>query len=140
VLGSCCGCGNQPIEKRAEDHLERYGDLGLALEDKMSERIRHLLARLRESLEEAYGSRLRGLFLFGSFARGHEDPESDVDVIIVLDRIDAYGSEVALTSMMISTLSLDSGLSISRVFVSQQDWTDRDSPFLANVREEAIAA
>ena len=106
----------------------------------MSERIRHLLTRLRERLEETYGARLRGLYLYGSFARGHEDAESDVDVIIVLDRIDAYGAEVARTSALVSTLSLESGLSISRVFVSQQDWTDRDSPFLANVREEAIAA
>ena len=94
----------------------------------MSEQIRHLLARLR------------GLYLYGSFARGSEDAESDVDVIIILDRIEAYGAEVARTSTLISTLSLQSGVSISRVFVSQQDWTDRDSPFLANVRGEAIAA
>jgi predicted nucleotidyltransferase len=106
----------------------------------MSERIRHLLAHLREQLEQTYCSRLRGVYLYGSFARGDEDAESDVDIIIVPDRIDAYEAEVARTSRIISTLSLDSGLSISRVFVSQQDWNDRDSPFLANVREEAIAA
>ena len=106
----------------------------------MSEQIRHLLARLRERLEDTYGARLRGLYLYGSFARGNEDAESDVDVVIVLDRIDAYGVEVTRTSAIVSSLSLESGLSISRVFVSQQDWTERDSPFLANVREEAIAA
>ena len=106
----------------------------------MSKQIRHLLARLREELEGTYGARLRGLYLYGSFARGNEDAESDVDVIIVLDRIDTYGAEVARTSTLISTLSLQAGVSISRVFVSQQDWTDRDSPFLANVRGEAIAA
>ena len=107
----------------------------------MSEQIRHLLARLRERLEETYGARLRGLYLYGSCARGSEDAESDVDVIIILDRIEAYGAEVARsTSTLISTLSLQSGVSISRVFVSHQDWTDRNSPFLANVRGEAIAA
>ena len=106
----------------------------------MSEQIRNLLVRLRERLQEIYGTRLRGLYLYGSFARGEQDDESDVDIVIVLDRVDAYGAEVARTSALISALSLDSGLSISRVFIPQQDWAERDSPFLANVRKEAIAA
>ena len=106
----------------------------------MSEQIHHLLARLRERLEETCGPHMLWLYLYGSFARGNEDAESDVNVIIVLDRIDGYGTEVARTSALVSTLSIDSGLSISRVFVSLQDWTDRDSHFLAKVREEAIAA
>ena len=83
----------------------------------MSDQIRLLLARLRKRLEGTYGVRLRGLYLYGSFARGSEDAESDVDVIIVLERIDAYGAEVARTSALNSELSLESGLSISRVFV-----------------------
>ena len=82
---------------------------------------------------------MRGLYLYGSFARGDGDAESDVDVIIILDRIDGYGAEVARTSTLNSALSLESGISISRVFVSEQDWTDRYTPFLANVRGEAIA-
>jgi len=40
---------------------------------------------------------------------------------------------------VISTLSLDSGHSISRVLVSRSAWQERDSPFLANVREDAQA-
>lgn len=106
----------------------------------MSEQIRLLLSRLRGQLEEVYGDRLCGLYLYGSFARGNQDTESDVDVMIVLDQVDAYGAEIERTSALISSLSLESRQSISRVFVSLNDWSERDSPFLANVREEAIAA
>jgi hypothetical protein len=51
-----------------------------------------------------------------------------------------YGEEIRRTGPVISTLSLDSRHSISRVFVSHPAWRERDSPFLANVREDARAA
>jgi hypothetical protein len=57
-----------------------------------------------------------------------------------LDRIDHYAAEVERTGPMISELSLKYGVSVSRIFVSQRDWSSGESPFLANVREEAISA
>jgi predicted nucleotidyltransferase len=102
--------------------------------------IRELLSRLRRGLEDLYGVRLRGVYLFGSHARDEATAESDVDVLVVLDTVTDYGEEIRRTGPLISTLSLDSGHSISRVFVSQSAWKDRDSPFLANLREEAKAA
>jgi len=99
-----------------------------------------LLTELRTGLAAIYGIRLRGVYLFGSHARNEADTESDVDVLVVLDQVEQYGREVSVTGPLISQLSLQFGVSISRVFVSQQDWTDRHTPFLANVREEAIPA
>jgi predicted nucleotidyltransferase len=106
----------------------------------MSHSIRNLLRELRTGLVAIHGNRLNGVYLFGSYARKEADPESDVDVLVVLDRIDRYTQEVATTSPLISRLSLQHGVSVSRVFVSQLDWADRQTPFLANVREEAIPA
>jgi len=72
-----------------------------------------------------------------TFARGEEDSESDLDILIVLDRGDHYGAEIDRPGYLVSELSLKHGVSISCVFVSQQDWRHQDTPFLANVREEA---
>lgn len=103
-------------------------------------KIEELLAKLRRGLEHLYGERLTGVYLFGSHARAEATPESDVDILIVLDEVTDYGQEIEHTGYLISELSLDYDVSISRVFVSSSAWQHRDSPFLANVREQARAA
>lgn len=99
-----------------------------------------LLADLKTGLEEIYGPRLRRLYLYGSYARGEARPDSDVDILIVLDNIGSYAAEIERTADIVSSVSLDYGLSVSRVFVSEHNWETQDSGFLANVREEAVAA
>ncbi len=106
----------------------------------VNERIRSLLAELREGLQGIYRERLKGVYLYGSYARGEADAESDVDVLVVLDRIDHYGAEIDRSSFLVSELSLKYRVSISRVFVSQEDWAQLESPFMSNVREEAVSA
>ena len=102
--------------------------------------IETLMAELRAGLEAIYGERLRGLYLYGSYARGEADPESDVDVLIVLEGYARYSDEIGRTSRLISFLCLKYSVSVSRVFVSEKKWRGYDSPFLRNARAEAIAA
>ncbi len=106
----------------------------------MPDTIKDLLIELKARLTEIYGSRLQGLYLYGSYARGDQEPGSDVDVLILLDRIDHYGIEIDRTGELICNLSLKFGLTISRLFATENDWKHRDTPFLANAREEAIPA
>jgi len=102
--------------------------------------VAQTLAELKRELAPLYSDRLKGLYLFGSRARGDARADSDIDLLIVLDAIPSYGAEVDWTSELVARISLDSGVSISPVFVSETAWRSESSPFLENVREEAIAA
>ena len=44
-----------------------------------------LLQRIKERLQELYGSRFRGLVLYGSVARGEDGPDSDIDLLCLLE-------------------------------------------------------
>jgi predicted nucleotidyltransferase len=44
-----------------------------------------LLRRIRSHLDSLYGSRLKGLVLYGSAARGDDSPDSDIDLFVLLD-------------------------------------------------------
>jgi type I restriction enzyme S subunit len=94
---------------------------------------------LREGLHRLYGDRLRGILLYGSFARGEAGGDSDVDVLVVLDGIEGYAAEVDRTGELVSRLSLKYGVSISRAFVEERDWIEKRTPFLDNMRVEAVA-
>lgn len=106
----------------------------------MTGTIQSLMAELKNGLAALYGTRLKGVYLYGSYARREADRESDVDVLVVLDEIPTYTAEIEHTGELISSLSLQYGVSVSRVFVPEKDWVSRETPFLANVREEAVPA
>lgn len=106
----------------------------------LREDVIKLLSEIRAGMEKIYGTRLKGVYLFGSYARRQQDSESDLDVLVVLDEFDRYGAEVDRTSDLGAMLSLSYGVSISQVFVRERDWLSVDTPFLVNVREEAIPA
>ena len=99
-----------------------------------------LLAEVKAGLYAIYGDRLRGMYLYGSYARGEQDAESDVDILVVLNEVPDYWAEINRTSELISRLSLDYGVSVSRVFIPESQWNESASPFLRNVRHDAIAA
>lgn len=56
------------------------------------------MAAFRAELERRFGGRVRAVTLFGSRARGDAEPDSDVDVLVVIDGLteDERGAAVDL--------------------------------------------
>jgi len=104
------------------------------------ENIQILLSKLKKGLVDIYGNQLKAVYLYGSYARGEANPASDVDVMIVLADYQSYGKEIDRTGDLASKLSLEYGLSISRVITKENQWQKAATPLLRNVRAEGIAA
>jgi len=100
--------------------------------------VREVLTRLKKGLVELYGDRLCKVVLFGSRARGDNDPDSDIDVLVVLKPPVRVGEEIARTSHLVAELCLDSDVVLSRVFVGLDRFDGQKGPLMRNVRREGL--
>jgi len=80
-------------------------------------RIQPVLDALNQKLREVYGSRFRGLYVFGSYARsdtGIELPvDSDLDVALILTDFDSAYDEQERIGEFVYDLSLEHGILVS---------------------------
>jgi predicted nucleotidyltransferase len=97
------------------------------------------LQELKRELEALYGDRLKGLYLFGSHARGDAEPDSDVDVAVVLDDYEYESTELRTMSSVLNRLSDRYDILLAAVPVRHDDWERRLSALLLNVRREGVA-
>lgn len=86
------------------------------------------------------------LTLFGSQARGDEEPGSDIDVLVVLRSQSVSGAELPVnpgeeikrTGKIVADLSLEYDVVISCLFMDETDYQTRNSPLLRNIRKEGV--
>jgi uncharacterized protein len=86
----------------------------------MAPRLEKILKELRRRLEALYGERLVRLSLYGSQARGDSSPGSDIDVLVVLKGPVSPCTELDYTVNDVAEISLDHGVVVACVFVSQK--------------------
>ncbi len=103
-------------------------------------RIREILKEFREEIEKLYGKRLKSIILYGSWARGDATEDSDIDVVIVLEREVIPGKEIDRMIDIITDINLKYGVLISAYPISEKDYSTINSPLLINVRREGVPA
>jgi predicted nucleotidyltransferase len=105
--------------------------------EQLSHTERAALADLKERLAQQYG--VQDIRLFGSKARGTGDIESDLDLFIVVPKLD-WESEKAIYTLCFE-LSLHYDLLIAPLLCSQAELEDpfvRATPFYQAIQEESL--
>lgn len=98
----------------------------------------NLLSELRSYLERLYGQRLVSLVLFGSQARADAQPDSDIDILVVLNgEVDTW-TEIERTGEFVSQLCLEYGVVICNIFVSAVQFQAQQTAFLRSVYREGV--
>jgi predicted nucleotidyltransferase len=101
-------------------------------------RLDEILREFRDGLEQIYGSRLVRVVLFGSQARDEAEPDSDIDVMLVLQGAVDPHREIQRLSSFTSGLSLKHDVVISCVYLSEDEFRSEQSPLMLNVRREGV--
>ena len=108
------------------------------MEEVSEVQLAEILGDLRQALSRVLSDQLEMMLLFGSWARGESRPDSDIDVLVVVRGPFDYGDLIRRTSPIVSALSLENDVVISRAFVSKERFEREESPFLLNVRREGV--
>lgn len=92
-----------------------------------------------DDLAELYGDRLRAVILFGSWARGDGHPESDIDLLVVLDEVGSRREELARMSDVLWRHSLEHDTVVTEIPVSESEYRESQEPLLVRARSEGVA-
>lgn len=99
-----------------------------------------LAHRLADDLRALYGDRLVSVVIYGSRARGDHHDDSDLDLLVVLDRVDNPEDERDFMDEVIWRHTYEAGILASAQVVSTDEFAQARTAFLRNVRAEGIAA
>jgi predicted nucleotidyltransferase len=105
----------------------------------LSSQEKEALQELKSQIWENYNGRLREIRLFGSKARGEAHSDSDIDVFILMDKID-WETEKALYEFAFD-IDLKYEVVISLVLYSEDEYRRPEvqaTPFIRNIKNEGI--
>lgn len=102
------------------------------------------VAAFARTARRRYGDRIKGIYLFGSRARGEHRPESDADVVVVLadDGWAFWNEKMALTDLAYDA-GFETGAYVQVWPVREDEWLEPDrhrNPSLVRaMRRDAVA-
>jgi predicted nucleotidyltransferase len=101
---------------------------------------RELLTTIKMLLQKVHGDRLKRVILYGSEARGESGPDSDIDVLVVLEGPVDYLCDLKNSIHALYPLTLQLGRPLSPKVASTEEYERRDCPLFRTLDKEGIVA
>ncbi len=95
------------------------------------------IAEMVETARRAFGERLRRIVLYGSYARGDYDAESDVDLLVLADGVPAEACDQLVGTMV--DLSIRTGRLIVPSTLDTTRWrwlVEQEAPIALNIMKQ----
>lgn len=101
--------------------------------------IKPIATEFKRELKRLYGNQLAGLLLFGSYARGDHNEDSDVDFAIILKNPATRTTDEIVRLVPLSTaLSIKYGIIVSTLPVSEQKLNCSMQGIYQEIRKEGV--
>jgi len=98
-----------------------------------------ILREIKRLLQEALGPRLHAVVLFGSEARGEARPDSDIDVMVVVNGTVRWWDDLGFVLRALRPVAMRIDRPISPKVVERSDYERSVFPLFLSVRAEGVA-
>jgi|GEM_PF-103038 len=100
--------------------------------------LKSILSEVKQELKKLYKDDLIDIILYGSYARGDYNENSDIDLLVILKSMETAGKETDKIVDAIYDINLKYNTLVSIVPISYKDYKNINSPLLLNVRQEGV--
>ncbi len=99
---------------------------------------KNIVERIKDSIKTSVPGAT--IILYGSYARGNYKTDSDLDVLILLDKDKVTREDEKMIKYPLYDIEFETGKIISPLVLSKSDWESRHkiTPFYDNVLREGI--
>jgi uncharacterized protein len=104
----------------------------------MTIELENLLQKLKQQLEQHYQDKLEQIILFGSQARLEANPDSDIDVAVILKGAISPVQEIKQNNSWLSDLCLETNALINCLYISTEQYQTKETPLIRNIKAEGI--
>ncbi len=102
-------------------------------------KLMRALGKMCSELHDVFGESMYKVVLYGSYARGEQSPESDVDIALILNGINSENTHDRMVDIVVDyELDLAVTLSVVPIELGQYLEWKNTLPFYKNIDKEGI--